>query len=49
MLLPRQEVIKRLQEHGEIATARQAEANLPVHVDTTRDATILAKLVARRS
>ena len=44
MLLQKQEIVDRLEENGDIGTARQAELVLPEQVDTDRDQQLLTEL-----
>jgi hypothetical protein len=43
MKLQRQEIVDLLRENGDTATAHQAEANLPEHIDTETDRELLAE------
>ena len=44
MLLQKQEIVDRLEENGDIGTARQTELVLPDQVDTDRDQQLLTEL-----
>jgi hypothetical protein len=44
VLLQKQEIVDRLEENGDIGTARQAELVLPEQVDTDRDQQLLTEL-----